>query len=139
MRLRRRVRADAARLALPVAARIGWREGTVVSAAVGASAKKKVAKATHIVEFKKKEVPSDMVGKEPAELSTTSYGAAELAAPRAGCSSSRSPLPRARAWPSGEPYVLCSFSYSVLENGWLRAHFLGRMLENGWLAEKCIF
>ena len=59
---RRRVRADAARLAVPVAARVGWREidggwfpGTVVSAAVGGPAKKKVAKATHIVEFKKKE------------------------------------------------------------------------------------
>ena len=39
-------------------------------------------KATHVVEFKKKgvptslKVPPDMVGKKAAELSTTSYGAA---------------------------------------------------------------
>ena len=40
-------------------------------------------KATHVVEFKKKDVPTslkvppDMVGKKAAELSTTSYGAAK--------------------------------------------------------------
>ena len=30
-----------------------------------------------VVEFKRPEVPKDLVGKEPTELSTTSYGATE--------------------------------------------------------------
>ena len=36
-----------------------------------------VTKATHVVEFKRQEVPKDMVGKEPTDLSTSSYGATE--------------------------------------------------------------
>ena len=55
----------------------GWFVGTVISAAVAAAAKKKVPKATHVVEFKRPEVPKDMVGKEPTDLSTSSYGATE--------------------------------------------------------------
>ena len=40
-----------------------------------------------VIEFKRPEVPKDLVGKEPTELSTTSYGATEawLLLDRASC------------------------------------------------------
>ena len=103
LRRRRRVRVDAARLVGPVAARVGWREidggwfpGTVVGAAVlGGPAKKKVAKATHIVEFKKKEGGAQGHGGqgtgEAVDDELRRGGA--VATPR----SSRSPLPKASA------------------------------------------
>ena len=60
----------------------GWFVGTVISAAVAAAAKKKVPKATHVVEFKTmgsrgRRCRRNMVGKEPTDLSTSSYGATE--------------------------------------------------------------
>ena len=61
----------------------GWFGGTVIRSGAGVKDKKEVPGATHVVEYKRNgapaslRVPSDLVGKKGAVLTTKSYGAAQ--------------------------------------------------------------